>query len=134
MVIVRFGPFMLVGARSFGRIAAMRLTAARSPYLPVQLVLNATARPHPICRSTRPKVSFSSSLLENLVDFFCVVALIAISAMFSRSLSFAMRWTRMISGRVWLVRSEVSLRLQWSVLMSISSNHIVVSSFVRRSM
>ena len=25
------GPFMLVGARSFGRIAAMRLTAARSP-------------------------------------------------------------------------------------------------------
>ena len=24
------GPFMLVGARSFGRIAAMRLTAARS--------------------------------------------------------------------------------------------------------
>ena len=27
----RFGPFMLVGARSFGRIAAMRLTAARSP-------------------------------------------------------------------------------------------------------
>jgi len=27
----RLGPFMLVGARSFGRIAAMRLTAARSP-------------------------------------------------------------------------------------------------------
>jgi len=25
------GPFMLVGARSFGRIAAMRLTAARGP-------------------------------------------------------------------------------------------------------
>jgi hypothetical protein len=29
-----YGPFMLVGARSFGRIAAMRLTAARSPLLP----------------------------------------------------------------------------------------------------
>ena len=28
---VRKGPFMLVGARSFGRIAAMRLTAAVSP-------------------------------------------------------------------------------------------------------
>jgi hypothetical protein len=31
MLKVRNGPFMLVGARSFGRIAAMRLTAARSP-------------------------------------------------------------------------------------------------------
>jgi hypothetical protein len=31
LVKVRFGPFMLVGARSFDWIAAMRLTAARSP-------------------------------------------------------------------------------------------------------
>jgi hypothetical protein len=31
LVNVGKGPFMLAGARSFGRIAAMRLTAARSP-------------------------------------------------------------------------------------------------------
>jgi hypothetical protein len=35
LVNVGKGPFMLVGARSFGRIAAMRLTAARSPERPL---------------------------------------------------------------------------------------------------